>query len=127
MRPVAKKLTRALLSLFLLLVCAGTAWADVTGNWTGDFAGGDGNSYTLKFTFKETGTTLTGSVDTPHGAADISDGKVEGDKISFNVKMGEMTVKHEGTVAEDEIKLQVKFEGGPEGTEPGPMTLKRVK
>jgi hypothetical protein len=127
MKPATAKLTKALLPMILLLLCASIAAAsDVTGKWAGDFAAGDGNTYTLKFTFTQTGTAVTGSAETPHGSFDISDGKVGGDKIWFTVKMDEMTVKHEGTVKEDEIKLQVAFDGGG-GEVSGPLTLKRVK
>jgi hypothetical protein len=66
------------------------------------------------------------------GSMPISDGKVEGDKISFVVKAdmggGEMKISHDGTVKGDEIKLNVKMEGGPEGGPGmGPITLKRSK
>jgi hypothetical protein len=37
---------------------------------------------------------------------------VDGDKVAFLVKMGEMAVRHDGTLQDDEMKLNVKFDGG---------------
>ena len=48
----------------------------------------------------------------------ISDGKIDGDKISFKVVIqGGMTIIHEGTInaAGDEIKLGSKSDQGPSG------------
>ena len=65
----------------------------------------------------------------------IIDGKINGDNISFAVKIdmmgNEMTIKYKGTVAGDEIKLTMEFEGGmggpggggPGGGAPKPMEL----
>jgi hypothetical protein len=56
---------------------------------------------------------------------EISDGKVDGDKITFTVSFNGFTIKHEGTISGDEIKLTSKTDQGdfPGGT----MTLKRAK
>jgi len=128
------------LCAILLMLAPATAWAvDVTGNWTGTMGGPDGGGMTITFHFKQESTKLTGTVDGPQGdPLQISDGKIDGDKISFTVKMdrggGEgMKVVHSGEVKGDEIKLAIKMEGGREGGPggpggpPGPMILKRVK
>lgn len=103
--------------------------ADVTGNWTAEMQmPGGGDSMQIQFTFKQDGAVLTGSVVGPQGdATPISDGKVDGDKISFNVSFNGMTIVHEGTVnaAGDEIKLSAKSDGGD--FPPMEMTLKRAK
>jgi hypothetical protein len=67
---------------------------------------------------------------TPQGGDPIaiSDGKVDGDKISFTVVIqGGMTISHEGTInaAGDEIKLTTKSEGGD--FPGGEIILKRAK
>jgi len=116
--------------------------ADVTGTWTGQIGGPDGGGFTITFHFKQDGAKLTGTLDGPQGdPMEITAGKVEGDKISFAVKMAGpdggdgMKIVHEGTISGDEIKLNIKMEGGPQGGGPpdggpgpgGPMTLKRSK
>ena len=102
--------------------------ADVTGAWTAEMTMGDGNSMQLQFTFKQDGSALTGTVLGPQGdPTAISDGKVDGDKISFNVSFNGMTISHEGTISADgdQIKLSTKTDSG--GMPPMELTLKRVK
>ena len=100
--------------------------ADVTGTWTGDMKGPNGDAFSITFTFKQDGAKLTGTVQGPQGdPMDISNGKVDGDKFSFDVSFNGMTIKHECTLAGDEIKMTTKaddpnFPGGE-------MTLKRAK
>jgi hypothetical protein len=121
----------------LLCVCAALMMAltpitahaatDLTGTWTGEFKAPDGGQgFQVSFTFKQDGDKLTGTVQGPQGdPIAITDGKIDGDKLTFKVALGEMTITHEGTVSGDEIKLtsksnQPNFPGGE-------MTLKRVK
>jgi len=108
---------------------AAQAATDVTGTWTGSFAGPDGGGgMQISFTFKQDGTKLTGTVQGPQGdAMAIANGKIDGDKISFTVAFNGMTITHEGTVnaAGDEIKLTSKSDQGD--FPGGQMTLKRAK
>ena len=122
----------------LLCVCAalmmalGTLTAhaatDLTGTWTGDMKGPDGSTgFTISFTFKQDGAKLTGSVAGPQGdPIAITDGKIDGDKISFKVSFNGMTITHDGTVnaTGDEIKLSSKSDQGDFPA--GEMTLKRT-
>jgi len=103
--------------------------ADVTGSWNASMQTPDGNSVQMAFTFKQDGTALTGTFAGPMGGDPlvISDGKVDGNKISFKVSFNGMTLLHEGTISDsgDEIKLTSKSDGGDfPGME---MTLKRAK
>ncbi len=103
------------------------AATDVTGTWTGSIAAPDGNgSFNLTFTFKQDGSALTGTVTGGQGEPlAITNGKVDGDKISFNVSFNNTTITHDGTVNGDEIKLTTK---SSDGNFPGStLTLKRVK
>ena len=60
--------------------------ADVTGAWTGSAAGPGGDAMNITFNFKQDGTKLTGSIVGPQGdPIDISNGKVDGDNVSFAV------------------------------------------
>lgn len=124
----------------LLYICAalmltlGTLTAhaatDFSGNWTGDMKGPDGGAgFTISFTFKQDGTSLTGSVAGPQGdPIPISDGKVDGDKITFTVSFNGMVIRHAGTFTAsadgDSIKLTLKSDDGQ--FPGGEMTLKRV-
>lgn len=115
----------------VLMLALGTANAfapaDVTGDWTAQMSGPNGEMQ-LTFHFKQEADKLTGNVGSSMGGdpIEISNGKVDGDKISFDVSFNGNTISHEGTVSADEIKLTTKSEGGqmPDGME---MTLKRAK
>jgi hypothetical protein len=110
-----------------LIVCSVAAFAaDVTGTWTGTTKGPDGGDMNLTMNFKQDGAKLTGTVTGPQGDVEITDGKVDGDNISFNVAIGDMKIIHDGVIkSEDEIALKVKADNGafPEME----MTLKRSK
>src|SRR3984885_8928094 len=131
MRFPMKRSCSALASALVALLCSGAALAaDATGKWTGQMHGPDGSGdFEISFTFKQDGAKLSGTVQGPQGdPIEIVDGKVDGDKISFVVKIdanGGMKITHDGTISGDEIKLNSKVEGGdfPAGS----MTLKRVK
>lgn len=112
----------------LLLTAPSARAADVTGSWTADSTMPDGSTFQLSFTFKQDGAALTGTVQGPQGdAIAITDGKIDGNKISFKVSFNGMTISHDGTLSEsgDEIKLSSKSDSADF---PGmDMTLKRVK
>jgi hypothetical protein len=108
-------------------ITAVTAYAatDVTGVWTGELKGPDGNGFPISFTFKQDGAALTGSVAGPQGdPIAISDGKVDGSTITFKVSFNGMTISHTGTVSGEEIKLTTKSNNGD--FPGGEMTLKRT-
>src|ERR1039457_6178253 len=109
----------------VLMMALGTLTAhaatNVTGSWTGTMPGGQGG-INLTFAFKQDGATLTGTVNGGQGdPIAISDGKIDGDKISFKVVIqGGTTITHEGTIvasadgnsAGDTIKLTSKSDNG---------------
>jgi hypothetical protein len=115
--------------LFALLAVA--AWAaDITGTWAGTASGG-GNDFTLTYTFKQDGAKFTGSVQGPQGGDPLPliDCKLDGDKISFAVKVdmggNVSTFTSKGTVKGDEIALTTTNDAGMDFG--GEMTLKRQK
>lgn len=113
-------------SVLLIILSATLVFAaDVTGAWNGVVKGPNGDGFQLTFNFKQDGAKLTGTVTGPGGDIAISDGKVDGDKISFTVSFNGMTIQHEGVVSGDQIKLTTKtsdpnFPGGD-------LTLTRAK
>ncbi len=104
----------------LVLALVASAWAaDVAGKWTAEMQGPQGTSETT-FNFKVEGTTLTGTMTSQMGESAISEGKINGDEISFVVVRtgrsgNEMKILYKGKVAGDEIKFTREFQGGPGG------------
>jgi hypothetical protein len=115
-----------ILALLLAPASPARAAADVTGTWTAQMQGPNGDM-TLTFHFKQDGDKLTGTVESSMGgdAFEISNGKIDGDKISFDTSFNGMTINHAGTVSGEEIKLSAKSDDGQ--MPPMDLTLKRAK
>jgi hypothetical protein len=83
--------------------------ADVTGKWTAEVPGRQGNTQETTFNLKADGGTLTGTVTNRRGDSEIKDGKVDGDNISFVVvrTLGDNEIKqtYKGAVSGDTIKF----------------------
>jgi hypothetical protein len=89
--------------------------ADITGSWTAAISTPDGTSMQLAYTFKQDGAALTGTVLGPQGdPIAISDGKVDGNKITFKISFNGLILTHEGTISDsgDAIKLTSKSDSG---------------
>src|ERR1700677_1954421 len=86
--------------------------ADVTGKWTWEQAGRQGgNPTTSTLTLKVDGSNLTGSLDGGRGGpTDISEGKVDGNTITFKVtrqgQNGAMSTTYKGTLDGDSLTLE---------------------
>jgi hypothetical protein len=98
--------------------------ADVSGKWTWEQQGRNGNT-TSTLTLKADGSALTGSLDGGRGAQAISDGKVDGNNVTFSVtrNMGgnDVTTKYTGTLDGDSLKLEW-MQPGRGGAEPTKRT-----
>jgi hypothetical protein len=98
----------ALAVMFVTLGSVSALAADFNGKWTGDVTTPRGTQ-TLTFDFKVDGAALTGKVTTPRGANDISNGKVDGDNISFeqvmNFNGNEFKITYTGKADGDTIKF----------------------
>ena len=109
----------------LALAAAGMG-ADVTGKWTAQVPGRDGQTREVVFNLKAEGSQLTGTVATPRGEQNISEGKVDGDDISFATVVefngNSMKLLYTGKVSGDEIKFTRQREGGSRSQE---FTAKR--
>ena len=119
-----------LLSACFVFAFLAIAWAaDVSGKWTAQVPGRGGQTRETTFTFKAEGNKLTGTVSGMQGDNPISDGKIDGDNISFTVALSaggnEIKLLYKGKVAGDEIKFTRTREGGDQ---PGQeFTAKRAK
>jgi hypothetical protein len=118
------------LSACFVLMAASLAWAaDVTGKWTAQVPGRGGQTRETTFNFKAEGSKLTGTVSGMQGDNPISDGKIEGDNISFTVAVSfggnDIKFLYKGKVAGDEIKFTRTREGSDQP--PQEFTAKRVK
>lgn len=121
-----------LLSLFAVTAVA----ADISGKWTSESPGRDGTPQVSTYTFKVSGTTLTGTITTTRGDQAISEGTVTGDEVSFvTVREGQngtMKTTFKGKVAGSEIHLTramaMPAGGGGGGGRGGPteIVLKRA-
>ena len=113
----------------LLVVAIGAFAADVSGKWTYSMQGRDGTPREVSITLKQEGNTLTGSVPGMGRGGQggeptqITNGKVDGDKVTFDVVRefngNKMTTKYEGTVSGSDMKLKITrdTQNGPQTTE----------
>ena len=109
----------ALLGVFSLVAAA----ADVSGTYKAEVPGRNGNTQPLTITLKADGSALTGNLANARGETPITNGKVDGDKVSFDVvrKMqdNEITIKYKGKVDGDSIKFTqtANFNGNERSTD----------
>jgi hypothetical protein len=109
-----------LVSMMALLALTGLVLlaADIDGTWTAETQGKNGPQ-TQTLTLMSKGDALTGKMDNggKGGPADISDGKIEGNNVSFKIvrDFGGKQVSQEfkGTLAGGELKGQMTGGRGP--------------
>jgi len=129
-------------TMILLVVALAALAADVTGKWTYEQPGrGGGPGRPVTITLKADGAKLTGSIPgfagrgggDPPPPTEISNAKIDGNKISFEVKRtfqdNEFITKYEGTLSGDELKLKIMNPGfgGQDPPPPVEVTAKREK
>ncbi len=105
---------RRLLVLFGLFALLASA-ADISGTWKATAEGPNG-SMERTFVFKVEGNKLTGKTTSSMlGESVISDGKVDGDNLSFTIKVNfggqDMDLAYKGKVSGDTMKLTVDAAG----------------
>jgi hypothetical protein len=113
--------------LLAIFAAAALLAADVNGKWVAQVTGRDGQSMEITFNFKADGAQLTGSVTTQRGETAISEGKINGDQISFSQVRQypghQMKQLYKGKVTGNEIKFTRQREGSDEVRE---FTARRV-
>ena len=109
----------------LLVVAFVAVAADVTGKWTYEGPGRGGNpGRPVTITLKQDGSKLTGTVPGFGGRGggggapaenEISNGKVDGNSVYFEVKQSfqgnDIVTKYEGTLDGDSLKLKITRPG----------------
>ena len=123
-------MTKKLLFVVTILLVASFSLlaADVTGKWVAEQPGRNGGPpRQTTFVLKADGSKLTGTMTggggrgggDPPPPSEITDGKVDGNNVSFTVKRefngNTMVTKYEGTVSGDEMKLKIT-RNGQDGT-----------
>ena len=103
--------------------------ADITGKWTAQVPGRDGQTRETTFNFKVDGEKLTGTTTGMNGDVPITDGSIKGDAVAFNVVANfngtDVKIVYKGTVAGDEIKFTRQREGSERP--PAEFVAKRAK
>ncbi len=109
---------KLILPAILLLGIAGAALAaDINGKWTAEVEGRNG-TVTQTLVLNASGNNLTGSFEGARGGAvDISDGTIDGNKVSFKVVRefngNQFTQQYNGTLSDSgELDLSVSMGGG---------------
>ena len=104
------------IGLAVLLFTVPAFAADVDGMWSGSITT-PGGEFQQSFTFKADGAKLSGSLSIMGMDIPISDGKIDGNNISFTVMLdfGGMpfTLTYKGVVSPAEIKLTGDAAGMP--------------
>ena len=99
-----------LMMVLALTLCA----ADVAGTWKASVETPNG-TFENTFVFKVDGNKLTGTVTGRMGEAPISDGKVDGDDVSFTVVRNrdgqEFKLSYKGKVKGNEMMLTLSVPG----------------
>jgi hypothetical protein len=127
-----KKLLAA--TLFVALTSVAALAADFNGKWTAEVPSRQGGTMTNTFTFKVDGAKLTGSMSTQQGDVDITNGKVDGDNVSFDIVRefngNSFTLSYAGKAdGADSIKFTRTFKaagGDGQGPPPQEFTAKRA-
>jgi len=114
-RAIARHL--ALVVTLCVVAFAPLRAADVDGKWSGSIDTPMG-AIPIEFNFKADGATLTGSMGGPDGGQiPIKNGKIDGNKISFNVSVdfGGMTLDfvYTGSLSGDTLQMSSDFMGMP--------------
>jgi len=115
---------KVLSTVLFLMIAAFTFAAGFDGTWITKVKGQDGSEFELTYVFKTEGDKITGAMKTPNGDMPVSNVKVDGKNISFEMAMGDMKMKYTGTLKEDDT-INLKMVDSPMGNME--MILKRQK
>ena len=105
---------KAVLCILIIAALAMVAAADtnVTGRWSGSYrvVDPDGETGTAFLMLKQSGSDITGTVGPDEGEQHaITNGRIEGDKVTLLVEDGERTIKFDLVAAADRITGDVNI------------------
>ena len=90
---------------------------ELSGQWTAEWERQNGEKVKTVFALKQDGEKLSGTVTSPRGEREISDGKVSGKEFSFVVKIDmngeERKIDYKGVVDGDALKITMTFPERP--------------
>ena len=115
-------------ALLLFLITASAMAADLNGTWSGSFKpeGGEHDIPQL-MTLKQQGNVLTGNTGPNSGEQyPIENGKVEGNKVTFQVTTGEWKFNYNLTSDKETLEGVLKLDS-PTDSRSAKIVLKRVK
>ena len=109
----------------ILTLAAATCFAsDADGKWAGKINTPNG-PIPVSFDLTTNGNVVTGSTVGPQGEVKITNGKLEGNllsfALSFNVAGTNLTIRYKGIVSKDQIDFTLSF-----GDDPTDFVVKRV-
>lgn len=112
--------------LFLLFA------ADITGIWTGQIPGRNGELQDISFKFTQDGTTLGGKLYGDYQSTPITEGKISGDQVTFLVTAPEQSgnqinrtkLRFSGSIKAGEIELTREREGSTNAGNGGGVQFK---
>src|SRR5579875_3477494 len=102
-----RRIRMAATTAFLVVGLSVAAMQDsaVDGRWEGALMTANG-SVTVSYSFKVKGQVLTGTGETPAGSQQVTEGKVNGNQISFKTEINGHVIEHQGTISGDTIRLK---------------------
>jgi hypothetical protein len=116
-----------LLTAAAVLLAMTASAADVSGKWSAQVPGRNGQTRDTTFNLKADGDKLTGTMTGPQGDVEIKDGKISGDNLSFKVTLefngNSIVLLFKGVASGDQIKFTRGREGADQTQE---FTAKRA-
>lgn len=108
----------ALTTIFFIGCLTAFAQKNIDGAWKGSVDSPDG-TFELNYNFKAEGNVLTGLLKTQFGDTPLTNGKIDGKKLSFTISFDSFTMNQTGElINENEILLK---------NDMGEVKLTRVK
>jgi hypothetical protein len=102
---------RVVAAVIAALAVAATAYAaDVTGKWVGNIDTPNG-PLELTYDFKASGETLTGTVSSPMGTVELTNGKIAGDTLTYEVQIESGKITHTAKVNAEGTEIAVTATG----------------
>ena len=110
---------RCILVLILTLTSLAVSAQGAAGKWNASLETPQG-PFAMTFEFAVDGNNLTGSLTNAFGTIPISDGKINGNDLTFVLSIpgpdgGAMTIDYNAAVNGDEMSLTSKFRNPPAG------------